>query len=197
VTREHERQNRAFWDADADAYQAYTHRTSTGRRRGGVAHRGVGLGVLGLDASPGSTCSSSAAARPSGRARSPLVARASGGSTCRSRSSATRGTHGRGAAFVPLVCASGEATPFADASFDVVFCDHGALSFCDTGGRRRRVRAPAPGLVGSVFCLTTPLVYSRTTPRATTRPVAGQPWEAEWKFDAVEGTTDFVWSAGA
>ena len=32
---------------------------------------------------------------------------------------------------VPLVCASGEATPFADASFDLVFGDHGALSFCD------------------------------------------------------------------
>jgi SAM-dependent methyltransferase len=32
---------------------------------------------------------------------------------------------------VPLVCASGEALPLADARFDLVFCDHGALSFCD------------------------------------------------------------------
>jgi SAM-dependent methyltransferase len=32
---------------------------------------------------------------------------------------------------VPLVCASGEALPLRDASFDLVFCDHGALSFCD------------------------------------------------------------------
>ena len=32
---------------------------------------------------------------------------------------------------VPLVCASGEAVPLADASFDLVFCDHGAMSFCD------------------------------------------------------------------
>jgi SAM-dependent methyltransferase len=31
----------------------------------------------------------------------------------------------------PLVHASAESTPFADASFDVVFCDHGALSFAD------------------------------------------------------------------
>ncbi|MGO9759878.1 MAG: class I SAM-dependent methyltransferase [Solirubrobacteraceae bacterium] len=31
----------------------------------------------------------------------------------------------------PLVHASAEATPFADASFDVVFCDHGAMAFAD------------------------------------------------------------------
>ena len=31
----------------------------------------------------------------------------------------------------PLVHASAEATPFADASFDIVFCDHGAMTFAD------------------------------------------------------------------
>ena len=31
----------------------------------------------------------------------------------------------------PLVCGSAEATPFADRSFDVVFCDWGAMTFCD------------------------------------------------------------------
>ena len=31
----------------------------------------------------------------------------------------------------PLVCASGEAVPLHDATFDIVFCDHGAMSFCD------------------------------------------------------------------
>jgi SAM-dependent methyltransferase len=31
----------------------------------------------------------------------------------------------------PLVHASAEAVPLADASFDVVFCDHGALTFAD------------------------------------------------------------------
>ena len=32
---------------------------------------------------------------------------------------------------VTLVHAAGETTPFADASFDIVFCDHGAMSFAD------------------------------------------------------------------
>lgn len=31
----------------------------------------------------------------------------------------------------PLVQASAESVPFADASFDVVFCDWGAMTFCD------------------------------------------------------------------
>ena len=31
----------------------------------------------------------------------------------------------------PIVHASAEATPFADASFDIVFCDHGAMTFAD------------------------------------------------------------------
>jgi SAM-dependent methyltransferase len=31
----------------------------------------------------------------------------------------------------PLVHASAEATPFDDASFDIVFCDHGAMTFAD------------------------------------------------------------------
>ncbi len=31
----------------------------------------------------------------------------------------------------PLVHASAEAVPLADASFDVIFCDHGAMTYCD------------------------------------------------------------------
>jgi SAM-dependent methyltransferase len=31
----------------------------------------------------------------------------------------------------PLVHSGAEATPFADASFDIVFCDHGAMTFAD------------------------------------------------------------------
>jgi SAM-dependent methyltransferase len=34
-------------------------------------------------------------------------------------------------ASVPLVNADAERVPFADASFDIVFCDHGAMTFAD------------------------------------------------------------------
>ena len=44
---------------------------------------------------------------------------------------AARARTPRRSATLPLVQASGEQLPFADASFDVVFCDHGAISFCD------------------------------------------------------------------
>ena len=48
------------------------------------------------------------------------------------RSFATRQALDRAQATnVALVCASAEAVPFAEESFDVVFCDHGAMSFCD------------------------------------------------------------------
>jgi len=32
---------------------------------------------------------------------------------------------------VPLLHASAEAVPLPEASFDIIFCDHGAMSFCD------------------------------------------------------------------
>ena len=98
---------------------------------GGVADPRGGAGLLG---------DVGGARRPRVRLRRGAVVgrahgrrrRASSGSTSRAASCAT---HARSAtrpdATVPLVCASGEAVPLADASFDLVFCDHGAMSFCD------------------------------------------------------------------
>ncbi len=37
----------------------------------------------------------------------------------------------RAAVAFPIVNADAEATPFADESFDIVFCDHGAMTFAD------------------------------------------------------------------
>jgi SAM-dependent methyltransferase len=64
------------------------------------------------------------------------------------------GTFGVG---VPLVQASGTAVPFADGSFDVVFCDHGAMSFADpdlTVPEVARVLRPGGRFA---FCMITPL----------------------------------------
>ena len=57
-----------------------------------------------------------------------------------------------------LVQADGELLPFVDASFDVVFCDHGVMTFCNpdrTVAEAARLLRPG-GLLA--FCLATPWV---------------------------------------
>jgi SAM-dependent methyltransferase len=60
---------------------------------------------------------------------------------------------------LPIVNADAERTPFADASFDVVFCDHGAMTFADP---RRTVpevaRILRPGGLFA-FNIATPLIW--------------------------------------
>ncbi len=57
----------------------------------------------------------------------------------------------------PLVKADGEQTPFPDESFDVVFCDHGVMTFA----RPRRTVAEAARLLRPggtfAFCMSTPI----------------------------------------
>jgi SAM-dependent methyltransferase len=58
----------------------------------------------------------------------------------------------------PLVHGNAEATPFSDASFDIVFCDYGAMTFADpyrTVPEAARLLRPG-GLFA--FCAMTPLV---------------------------------------
>ena len=68
--------------------------------------------------------------------------------------------HARGRSrTLPLVQANGEQLPFADTSFDVVFCDHGAISFCNPEliipEAARTLRAGG----ALAFCTSTPLLY--------------------------------------
>lgn len=101
------------------------------------------------------------------------------------------------AAAVQLVCASATATPFADASFDLVFCDHGAMSFCDPA----RTVAECARLLRDggrlVFCVASQLVYltwDDDAGRQTRRLV--QAWSPRRTVDWGEGTVDVVWSHG-
>jgi SAM-dependent methyltransferase len=60
---------------------------------------------------------------------------------------------------MPLVRGSAEELPFADASFDLVFCDHGATSFTDphlTIPEAARVLRPGGRLV---FDISTPVIW--------------------------------------
>jgi SAM-dependent methyltransferase len=90
------------------------------------------------------------------------------------------------------VCASGEAVPVRDGSFDLVFCDHGAMSFCDprrsvpevarllrTGGR----------LVFNKATILHALCYDAAKERQTRRLQSG--YFDSRVFDSAEGTVDF------
>jgi SAM-dependent methyltransferase len=127
----HERRNRAFWDADADDYQAV--------HGAALAHapRAWGiwripeddLDVLG-DVDGCDVLEYGCGAAQWSIALAGLGARAVGLDISRAQLAHARGAARDAHAPVAFVCAGGEHVPFADASFDVVFCDHGAMSFC-------------------------------------------------------------------
>jgi len=128
VTPDHVAHNRRFWDADADAYQdahgdglaraplawgAYRAPESELRVLGDVD----GLDVLELGC---------------GAAQWSLALAALGARVVALDLSAAQLAHARAASrTLALVVANGEQLPFAAAGFDLVFCDHGALSFCE------------------------------------------------------------------
>jgi len=155
-TRDHVRHNRAFWDADSDDYQAAHGEALTRAPTAWGAFRipESDLRVLGdvsgralLELGCGAAQWSIALAGDSARAVGLDV-------------SAVQLGHARTAdASVPLVLASGERLPFARDSFDIVYCDHGAMSFCDPDiilpECARVLRAG--GLLA--FCATHPLLY--------------------------------------
>lgn len=130
---EHERRNQASWNADSDAYQ---------ERHGEQLAAGTGLAwgtwqipeseldilgnvagqdilELGCGAAQWSIALAGLGARPVGLDLSE-----------RQLEHARRLMTEAGVEF-PLVHASAEAVPLPDASFDIVFCDHGAMTFAD------------------------------------------------------------------
>jgi len=125
--------NRRVWDAQADAYQA-THGAQL-EASGGLAW-GVWqipeseLGVL------GEVAGRAILELGCGAAQWSIALAAAGASVTGLDNSARQLEHARelmaraGAAF-PLVHSSAESTPFDDASFDIVFCDYGAMAFAD------------------------------------------------------------------
>jgi SAM-dependent methyltransferase len=129
----HVRRNRASWDREADAYQL-EHGSQLNRfDRMGWGTWGIpdaGLDVLGdvrdkdvLEYGCGGGQWSIALARRGAR---PVGLDLS----MRQLLHAARLMRDAGAPF-PVVNADAERIPFADASFDVVFCDHGAMTFAD------------------------------------------------------------------
>ena len=195
---DHELRNREFWDADADAYQA-AHAPDLERapRAWGVWRIPeadvdalgdvVGRDVLeyGCGAAQWSVALARMGARPVGLDQSQSQLR-----------HARRLQIEHGIAFA-LVCASGEAVPLRDESFDVVFCDHGAMSFCDPD----RAVPEAARLLRTggrlVFSQVTPLLYmtwDRAAERQTRR--LHEPYFGMRRLDYDGGTVDFQMPVG-
>ncbi len=131
--REHERRNQAEWDADADDYQARHAAqldTHAGLAWGVYQIPESELGILGDVAGKDVLELGCGAAQWSiGLTR--LGARAIGlDLSGRQLEHARRAIEAAGLD-IPLIHASAEAVPLPDASFDVVFCDHGAMTFAD------------------------------------------------------------------
>jgi SAM-dependent methyltransferase len=130
---EHAARNRAAWDAYSDEYQERhgNQLADSGGAAWGVAQipeselnvlgdvAGLDVLELGCGAAQWSIALAQRGARPVGLDLSE-----------RQLEHARRLMAAAGVEF-PLVHASAEAVPLPDASFDIVFCDHGAMTFAD------------------------------------------------------------------
>ena len=189
----HERRNRTFWDADADDYQAVHGAALTDAPRAwgmwripeddlGVLGDVAGLDVLeyGCGAAQWSVALAAQGARPVGLDIS------------RHQLAHARAAARRADTCVPVVCAGGEHAPFADASFDVVFADHGALSFCAPERAVPEVaRLLRPG--GRLaFSQCSPWLYlTYDDRRARPGRRLRHPYFGMRRFDSPGGTVDF------
>lgn len=187
---DHERVNREFWDDDADDYQV-VHGPTIGRepRAWGVWRvpetRVDALGpVAGRDVLEyGCGAAQWSAALAADGAR--VVALDQSRAQLRHAGPAV-------AAGARLVCASGERLPFAADRFDIVFCDHGAMSFCDPDHSLPEVARVLRSGGRLSFCHTTPWPYLMWDGR---RDRVGRrlrrPYFGIDRFDSGEGSVDF------
>jgi SAM-dependent methyltransferase len=190
---EYERTNRAFWDDDADDYQAVHHADISNPAWGAfripeselrILPDLTGLDVLELGCGGGQASLAFTAA----------AARSVALDLSRSQLRHARHNVETAGRRIPLVCASAVSLPLRDASFDVVFCDHGAMGFCDpraTVPEVARILRPG-GLLA--FCLSTLLhnvCFPPGDPDAALTRTLQQPMFGTHVFDWGDGTIDF------
>ena len=190
--------NRTFWDRDADAYQdAHGETLARAPLAWGVwrvpeAELRVLGDVMGLD-----VLELGCGAAQWSIALHDLGARCVGldvsGRQLR-HANKLRDESGVG---VDLVQGSGEQLPFRAASFDIVFCDHGAMSFCDPASsvpEAARVLRPG-GLLA--FSVADPLLYLTWNERKERQGRRlRRSYDALGRVHLGDGTIDWVLSPG-
>jgi SAM-dependent methyltransferase len=195
IGKDPERLNRRFWDDDADDYQA-EHEAQLD-----VATMGWGvwdlpeseLNVLG-DVSGLDVLEFGCGAAQWAIKLARTGARVTGLDQSRGqlRHAATKVADA--GVEVRLTCASATAVPLRDASFDVVFCDHGAMSFCDphrTVPEVARLLRPGGLFAFNSSTLLRNLCYPAGDPDAPiTRRLHAKYFGAR-AFDWGDGTIDF------
>jgi SAM-dependent methyltransferase len=151
-----EQANLRFWNDDADAYQdAHGEQLRAAPLAWGpFRHPEHELRLL------GDTAGRAVLEYGCGAAQWSIALRAGGAHVVGLDISRAQLAHARRADLgVALVAAAATETPFADASFDIVFCDHGAMSFCDPAialPEVARILRPGGRLV---FAISTPLLW--------------------------------------
>jgi SAM-dependent methyltransferase len=194
--------NRHFWDRDANAYQE--------RHGAQLRDDACAWGVWRIPESRvqilGPVADADVLELGCGAAQWSIALAASGARVVALDQSRAQLQHAQRASAAPrsvnggalsLVLASATAVPAADASFDVVFCDHGAMSFCDPARSVPEVaRLLRPGGL-LAFSTATPLVYLTYDERADrqTRRLRHRAFGARrWAYTG--GTTDYCVATG-
>jgi SAM-dependent methyltransferase len=192
---DHVAHNRAFWDRDADDYQAAHGDELANAPLAWGAFRKPEAELHILDDVAGR----SVLELGCGAAQWSIALRTKGARCVGLDVSCAQLSHARGAhGVLPLVLANGERLPFASDAFDVVFCDYGALTFCDPANiipEVARVLRPNGQLA---FCTVHPLIYltfDEAKQRHTRRLQI--PFAQLGRTDSDDGTIDWALSAGA
>ena len=193
-TADYQRTNREFWDDDADDYQA-AHQEQLARpgRWGVWGTPESELGVIGnVDGLTVLEPGCGAAQHTIGVASA--AARRVGLDLSRAQLRHAVANLERAGLRTPVVCASGVATPFKDESFDLVFCDHGAMSFCDpydTVPEVARLLRPGGRLVFNLSTLFRLVCFPVGDPDAPISDRLHSPYFGSRMFDWGDGTIDF------
>lgn len=190
-----EQLNREFWDRDADDYQAEHESQLDGDEMGwGVWHIPENdLCVLG-DVSGLDVLEYGCGAAQWAIKLARTGARMTGLDQSRGQLRHAAAKVAAAAASVRLCCASATAVPMREESFDVVFCDHGAMSFCDpylTVPEVARLLRPGGLFAFNISTLLRNCCFPAGDPDAPVTRRLHHKWFGAHAFDWGDGTIDY------